>query len=506
MIGFVGLGIDAGKVAWNLHQMHVAADAGALAGAQVVKYNQAWAILLAHDVAYKNFADQLPVDAATTPQTDPLSGDEEIILGRWVRQELRFYPTLFGVNAVKVIAKRQQGLGARAPALDLLFGPVFGTDSVDAGRHAVAISDVSVGAGIICLAPYPDWNHAPTGLWIHGTGSVDLAGVHYETGEPMLGDVQVNAVSTQTNGHKEAVVVNGTPEINTLDLNVVGVSEPAGDDADGWASFYDPDATVPLSVFNEAPHMNDPLAAVQPPPLGAPQTTATIDDDYVVANGALAADGVYEVVLSPGYYPGGINLDANLVDPLPDGTTGATTRVILQGGPDSIYSLGGDGNGIYNKSGLIVQGGCSVVEANPPVYPNGDPVPPTPDASRGVMLYITGEPGVTPYGSVELRGGGLLQLSPRGDWLSPRQVNGEMGISIWQDRNNTNDAIILGNADFALFGTLYFPSCHLELGGTGFQAGNQLLCASLDLHGTGDMLIAYDGRNFEASMQSFLVE
>jgi hypothetical protein len=506
MVGIVGLSIDTGKVFWNVHEMHVAADSGSLAGAQVVKYDQAWAIQRAHDFAYHNMADRRPVDPDPTPQSDPLSGDEEIILGRWVRQELKFYPTLFGANAVKVIAKRWETLGPRAPALDLVFGPIFDTDSVDADRHAIAISQVSAGAAIICLASNPDWNHAPTGMWVHGTPNVITDGYHYLTGEPMAGDIQVNAVSTRTNGHKEAFVVNGSATISALDLNVVGVSEPTDQDGEGWQTFYDPEATVPLSVSNGADHMDDPLAGIVPPPLGEPVTTVTIDDDYVVANGTLADDGVYEVELVPGYFPGGIHIDSNLVTPLPDGTTRVTTRVVLPGGPDSIFSLGGDGNGIYEKSGLIVQGGCSVVEKHRPVWPSGDPVQTEYDPERGVMLYITGEPGVTPYGSVELHGGAVLQLSPRGDWTSPRVVDGELGVSIWQDRNNTNEAIILGNAEFALFGTLYFPSNHVQLGGTGFQAGNQLLCASLDLHGTGDLSIGYDGRNFIKARISALVE
>jgi hypothetical protein len=495
----LGLSVDWGKASWNLHQLHVAADAGSLAGAQIVKYSPpAVTIQRAHNFAFANIADQLPVDPDTTLQSDPVSGLEEILLGRWVRQERKFYPTLLGMNAVKVISKRQQGLGARAPAVNLIFGHMAGVDSVDMAPFATSLLEESLGAGIICLASDPTWQHKPTGLWIHGTGTVNLSGYHWETGDPLVGDIQVNAVSTATNGHREALVVSGgSATINANEIKVVGVSEPAGDDGAGWSSFTDPVAGIPPSVLTDASHVNDPLAALVPPALGTPVIGTTIDDDYVVANGALAADGVYEVQLSPGYYPGGINLDSVLQTPLPDGTTTATTRVILQGGngAQAVYSLGGDGGSTYTKSGLILQGGASVVETDP----------------GGVMLYITGEPAPTtgppvPYGSVELRGGGFIQISPRGDWMSPREVNGEPGVSIWQDRNNSNEAIILGNADFALSGTLYFSGNHVELGGSGFEAGNQLLCASLDLHGTGDLGIAYDGRNFDMSTEVVIVE
>jgi len=39
MVGIVGLSIDWGKLTWNVHQMQNAGDAGALAGAHVVKFN-----------------------------------------------------------------------------------------------------------------------------------------------------------------------------------------------------------------------------------------------------------------------------------------------------------------------------------------------------------------------------------------------------------------------------------------------------------------------------------
>ncbi|MHC4227217.1 MAG: hypothetical protein ACYSW0_07275 [Planctomycetota bacterium] len=66
--------------------------------------------------------------------------------------------------------------------------------------------------------------------------------------------------------------------------------------------------------------------------------------------------------------------------------------------------------------------------------------------------------------------------------------------------------MVVGTGDFLLEGTLYFPDNHLEVGGTSFDAGNQLLTGSLDLHGGGVLGIAYDGRNFIESFSSYLVE
>ncbi len=40
MLGIVGLSLDWGKLSLNVHQLQIAADAAALAGAQVVKFDQ----------------------------------------------------------------------------------------------------------------------------------------------------------------------------------------------------------------------------------------------------------------------------------------------------------------------------------------------------------------------------------------------------------------------------------------------------------------------------------
>ncbi len=55
-------------------------------------------------------------------------------------------------------------------------------------------------------------------------------------------------------------------------------------------------------------------------------------------------------------------------------------------------------------------------------------------------------------------------------------------------------------------GTLYLPNNHTEIGGTGFQAGNQLITGSLNLHGTGLLGIGYDGRNRMFGGRSMLVK
>ena len=80
------------------------------------------------------------------------------------------------------------------------------------------------------------------------------------------------------------------------------------------------------------------------------------------------------------------------------------------------------------------------------------------------------------------------------------------GISFFQARDNTNDARIVGTGLMDLDGTLYFPSNHLDLTGTGDGFGNQLIANTIEISGTGDITIMYDGRNRAAGTTSFLVE
>jgi hypothetical protein len=506
MIGFVGLSIDAGKVAWNIHQMHVAADAGALAGAQVVKYDRVGAIQRAHDFAFSNTADQLPVDPDTVGQSDPLSGDEEIILGRWVYQERQFYPTIFGANAVKVIAKRQAALGARAPALDLLFGPIFGTDSVDAERHAIAWSRVSTGAGIICLADDPyavykdyGWNNQETGLLINGGCDIDLTWTDPETGEVIYGDIQVNAVSMDVH-NKAALVKTGVSGlIYAGEINVVGWSNPEPT-TEEWAQYYG-ETGLPFSVntYPVTSRVEDPLLYLNDPPhvpvitemtlgpilLGTGETlnyAGTITNETIELYGEPVIDpatglptGEKVLTLLPGWYPGGINITEH--------------NIVLTGGADAVYAFGGGDVLQSNPApGLCLNGGSIIGE--------------------GVMVYITGDPdsGIK-YGRIDIGGSAHCELTSRGDVpLEGFGVEGTDGMVLWQDINNHNQANIIGTAESFLKGTMYFPDNPAQVGGGTDQLGAQIICGALQINGNVDLGIAYDGRNQITAQVSALVE
>ncbi len=483
LIGFVGLSLDWGKMAFNVHQLQNAADAAALAGAQLVKFNSSGARLHAIALACQNQAENLAVTVVDNPAN---ATDGEVVLGRWIRQERRFFETLEGPTAVKVVGKRE-GLRNDAPRLSLLFGPVFGTREADASRYAIGWSRSSSGSGIICLAPdpsgYPGWNAKGTGLRVTGTSLIDLRGIDAETGEPTVGDIQVNAASERS-PWSATKADGGSNEIYASELNVVGLTNPDANDAEAWAALF-ADPASPFSVNPYSPPVPDPLADAEPPnidtmPLGlvnGTPYTGVINDQLVNDYGTALPSGEKQLTLTPGYYPGGINI------------TGA--NLVLTGGVDAIYALGGGTNG---KSGLVVGGGGSLI-------------------AEGVMLYISGDPdnsrglGVVQYGKVDLAGNAYVQITSRGDAHLPgMSIDGEEGIAIWQDRANDNYAKVAGTSDSAIKGTLYFGYNAVELGGSLNQSGNQIIAGALWVHGTADFNIAYDGRNEIEGYRSILVE
>jgi hypothetical protein len=94
-------------------------------------------------------------------------------------------------------------------------------------------------------------------------------------------------------------------------------------------------------------------------------------------------------------------------------------------------------------------------------------------------------------------GTGVVYLGGNGNInISPSEIEGDTywGISIFQARDNTNDATIIGSSDMNLEGTYYFPRALLELGGTGIALGNQVIAWQARVHGTGTFTVKYDGR------------
>jgi hypothetical protein len=128
------------------------------------------------------------------------------------------------------------------------------------------------------------------------------------------------------------------------------------------------------------------------------------------------------------------------------------------------------------------------------------------------MFYITGG------GVIDIHANGTVLADPMTD-----DGNYYQHITIFVDRNSTNESQIIGNAGMDLNGTLYFPqqpvrngqktpgigppdSFAVKIGGEGDGFGNQLLTDSIYFHGGCQVTIEYDGRNPAPTTKAFLVE
>ena len=208
---------------------------------------------------------------------------------------------------------------------------------------------------------------------------------------------------------------------------------------------WDGNPVLDTYINPNSPAIPDPLAGLPPPPYGLPDL-GTIDNN--------TGSGTYP----PGYYSGGIHITSSVVD------------IVLQPGIYVVDAIGGGGD-----SGLYVHGGTLT--------------------ALEVMFYVIGE------GEVNLAGNAVITITPSSDENDPY-----WGISIFQARDNTNPATIIGSNTMLLEGTYYFPVAPLEIGGTGIALGNQMIAWTVWIHGTGEFTIAYDGRFPVPGARVFLVE
>lgn len=464
MVLLLGLLIDTARVALVLHQMHNAADAGALAGACVVKMDQLAARQQAILTAYANLADHESVFLADNPENVP---DGDVVLGRWIPQTKTFIPTSDGPNAVKVVTRRTDahlldaGEGGSVP---LIFGGILANVfDVDCVRHAIARSWGSTGAGLIALDSYPTTNHG-IGLQMGGNVTVNVAN----------GDIQVNSEST-TNPW-QAFRANGDFIIECSELNVCGKVYPviAEDDPGFWA-------TVDYAVNEGANYLPDPLEGIpnlDPLPALTAWGNKTINNDIITSNGVYdAALGMYVLTLSPGYYPGGIRM------------TATNCKLVLEPG---IYAFGGQRNVYDSTLGAFVDTG-----GDTGLYITGGTF-----EALDSMLYITDSPSGK-YGIVDIQGGGNTNVT-----ITEYKSEGSPydGMAIFQDRDNTREAYITGSSEIHLEGSLYFKHANFRCGGGGLQAGTQLVAGTVEVDGNSVIYINYDGRYRTVGNRSHLVE
>ena len=481
MVGVLGLSIDWGKVVWNAHEIQNATDAAALAGAQIVKTDPIKAVLRTRDFAMKNWADQLPVTLQTTPQPEPFVGNAsafDILVGRWVRYNQTFVPTLDAPTAVRAIARREAAQGAQAPPLKLVFGPIFGTDTVDAAREAVAWCNDSSASGFLCLS-----SSATPGLYLSGSADVDVDG----------GGIHVNSTTIGRNSN-DGAWVSGSTLLDCGFINVVGGITPPPDSSDWVNIFKGGNGMVqgfPVCDYSDGvTHIDDPLAKrmlLDGDPYVDPVTGDHLELPDLIQNGTFptrqaAGDALITAScsLAPGYYPYGIRLttagETVTLDPTLDPTV------------PPIYIFGG-GRPSDPACGMYVNGGNLI--------------------GFGVTCYVTKSYGFgETWGVTRLMGNGTVRLVSPGDNAIPQDLDGLSGIAVWQDPANPNFAHLNGGGNFGIDGVLYFPDpIHVKLEGDLGQAGNQILCGSAEILGKAVISVDYDNRNNSApSNTAFLVK
>jgi hypothetical protein len=128
----------------------------------------------------------------------------------------------------------------------------------------------------------------------------------------------------------------------------------------------------------------------------------------------------------------------------------------------------------YYKGGIDLNGGTAVLapgtyvlEAG--IHMNGQSL--VTDLGGGVLLYVPAGSG-----EIDLQGGSGLALGP--------QASGTYeGVTIFQDRANTNGAELAGNGVMNVLGAIYLPAATLSLVGTSGMSLGQLITNELDVRG-----------------------
>ena len=263
IIGFVGLTLDTGLGYMTGSQLQDAADASSLAAVQELGEELEVLQAAAITIGAKNYASAETVLLRLNPQN---AADGDIVVGIYDRSTRTFTPTLANPNAVKVVARRNaDSLGGPLP---LVFGPIFGVNTINIERAAIAMAEASSGgAGVIVL----------------------------NKDDPRALDMDSNS---------RIVVINGGIHVNSSDgeaLYMDSNSEIAADwmDVSGGAEFRSNANVDDVDAFREgAPQISDPLAGLALPSLGPDLGQVRVYDDD-------------RRTIGPGYYSGGILLDSN---------------------------------------------------------------------------------------------------------------------------------------------------------------------------------------------------
>jgi hypothetical protein len=138
---------------------------------------------------------------------------------------------------------------------------------------------------------------------------------------------------------------------------------------------------------------------------------------------------------------------------LPNGITGSTALA-----SNTIYLVGG--------AGISLTGQQTLTGSN-------------------VMLYLTGA-----NASINLSGQGSVTLSPM-------TSGAYAGITIFQDRTDSNQGTMVGNGNLNITGTIYAPAADIQAKGNGSTDGfaSQIIAQSMTMKGNGNVNVNFDPNN-----------
>jgi hypothetical protein len=260
-IGLIGLALDTGYAVLVGGQLQHAADAAALAGAQVVYQDSGTVRNMAAAVGSSNVVANRPL---------AVDVGSDVTIGTFQTDDSTFAAGGRAPNAVRVVTKRTASSHGPIP---LFFGGVFGVSNIDMTRTATAMVPDSSTPTVIVLDP-----SAPCALTVTGGTNLTVIG----------GPIQVNSTNSS------AACIGGSSSDFADAIDCCGQAR------------VNNNAIVDMLINNNMPAIPDPLAGLPDPPFPAgqpgvdvsPGTTQTLDPGYYT--GGLSVRGTCN--LNPGIY------------------------------------------------------------------------------------------------------------------------------------------------------------------------------------------------------------
>ncbi len=269
-------------------------------------------------------------------------------------------------------------------------------------------------------------------LHIHGVGGA----MNLTVGGGDDVDIIVNSSVSTSPG---AASADGGATVSGISMTVSGVEETSG--GGSWV--------LPDGVVRNAVPTADPLRNLPPPDPTLLGLSNVPGSGHYVVN-----PGNPTLTLNPGVYPRGITITGNTTD---------WYNVTMNPG---IYYI--------EDGGFTITGQVNVI-------------------ANGVMIYNASPPGVSGGNSngISISGGGSFQMTA----LNSSDPNAAIynGISMFVNRDSGTPISITGGASTNFTGTVYAPSSPVTVTGNGDATiGSRYISRTLDIGGTGNLLINYD--------------